>query len=262
LAAFEQDVTDPYFINLDEDPFRSNRLLYIIKKELTTFGAKGDIQLMSLTVVKGHCSIRFDGEQVFVVAGKGDTWRNGHPIPEGSEEKLDIYDRLALGDQLMLFRWKCKENPDDVITSAEDAVEEYQNGLINFRNAGGTGMAGDAAAAELEEERKKIMDERQKWEQEKSQMQTQRNEQEYQRAMASVDNSILDLLPKAKEAKQTVDLLNRVTMTFDVVLEKGSDHVPRVKVRMLLIIYTILLVLTTMYIFRLVSKILNPNFLF
>lgn len=43
--------------------------------------------------------------------------------------------------------------------------------------------------------------------------------------MAAVDNAILDLLPKTKEAKQTVDLLNRVTMSFDVVLEKGLDQV-------------------------------------
>ena len=62
-------------------------------------------------------------------------------------------------------------------------------------------------------------------------MQTHKNEQDYQRAMASVDNTILDLLPKAKEAKQTVDLLGRITMSFDVVLEKGLDHIPKVKVR-------------------------------
>jgi hypothetical protein len=61
-------------------------------------------------------------------------------------------------------------------------------------------------------------------------MQTERNEKDYQRAMAAVDNAILDLLPKTKEAKQTCDLLNRVTMSFDVVLEKGADQVPRVKV--------------------------------
>lgn len=233
LAAFEEDVQQPYFINLDEDPFRNNRLLYIIKQEISTFGSKGDIQLMSLTVVKGHCSVRFDGESVFIVAGKGDTWRNGHPVPEGSEEKLEIYDRIALGDQLMLFRWKCKENEEDVIMPADEAVEEYQNGMISFRKSGGTTTSGadNNAAQEMESERKKIMEERQKWEEEKTQMQTQRNEQEYQRAMASVDNSILDLLPKAKEAKQTVDLMNRVTMTFDVVLEKGADHIPRVKVR-------------------------------
>ena len=101
-------------------------------------------------------------------------------------------------------------------------IAEYQNGLIQNRNGGGANSK--AVADELNDERRRILEEREKWEQEKNQMQTQRNEIEYQRAMASVDNSILDLLPKAKEAKQTVDLLNRVTMTFDVVLEKGQHQ--------------------------------------
>jgi hypothetical protein len=85
-------------------------------------------------------------------------------------------------------------------------------------------------SAELDEERRRILEEREKWEKEKSDMTEQRNEVDYQRAMSAVDNVILDLLPKVKEAKQTVDLLNRVTMTFDVVLEKGTDQVPRVKI--------------------------------
>lgn len=74
------------------------------------------------------------------------------------------------------------------------------------------------------------MEEREKWEKEKNEIQVKRNEEEFQRAMATVDNAILDLLPKTKEAKQTVDLLNRVTISFDVVLEKGLDQIPRVKV--------------------------------
>ena len=41
---------------------------------------------------------------------------------------------------------------------------------------------------------------------------------------------ISDLLPKLKEAKHTVDLLNRVTMAFDVVLEKGAEQIPKVKI--------------------------------
>jgi hypothetical protein len=45
------------------------------------------------------------------------------------------------------------------------------------------------------------MEEREKWEKEKSSIQTQRNEEEYRRAMSAVDNAILDLLPKTKEAK-------------------------------------------------------------
>ena len=44
---------------------------------------------------------------------------------------------------------------------------------------------------ELEEERKRIMEEREKWENEKKEMTFQRDEADYQRAMASVDNQIL-----------------------------------------------------------------------
>ena len=74
----------------------------------------------------------------------------------------------------------------------------------------------------MDEERRRILEERERWENEKSEMRVQRDEDAYKRAMTAVDNQILDLLPKIKEAKQTVDLLNRVTMSFDVVLEKGE----------------------------------------
>jgi hypothetical protein len=86
-----------------------------------------------------------------------------------------------------------------------------------------TGGGGRQDGGALDGERLKILEEREKWEKEKNEMQTERNQKDYQRAMASVDNGILDLLPKTKEAKQTCDLLNRVTMTFDVVLEKGNE---------------------------------------
>lgn len=103
--------------------------------------------------------------------------------------------------------------------------------MIRNRNSGGggRGMSAEEAAA-MDEERRKILEERQNWEQQKEQMTAQRNEEEYQRAMAAVDNSILDLLPKIKEAKTAVDLMNRVTLTFDVVLEKGHDAIPKVKI--------------------------------
>lgn len=80
--------------------------------------------------------------------------------------------------------------------------------------------------AQLEDERRRITEERSQWEKQKVALVSQRNEEEYARAMAAVDNAILDLLPKIKEAKQIVDLLNRVTMTFDVVLEKGGGNGP------------------------------------
>lgn len=188
------------------------------------------------------------------MGGKGETWHNGHRVPEDSEEKLDIFDRLAMGDQvrwcrnwtiflishsfymkcftldqtmhtftqtnshtkctqtqthpciyhtiqystqLMMLRWTEKEDGTATPMGASDAVNEFQEGLISGRGQGGAGSANSAAAAaELDEERRRILEEREKWEKEKSQMQTQRNEEEYQRAMSSVDNSILDLLPK------------------------------------------------------------------
>lgn len=222
LTIFESDTEKPYFINLDEDAFRSNRLMYIIDKEVTTFGSKCDIQLMSFAVIKNHCSVKFDGQKVVIVGGKGDTFLNGKKLDENDEKEVQLYDRVAMGDQLMLFRWKQFEKEGDNMMSAEDAVEEFQEGMMAARAGGGS--------SDIDEERRKIMEERTKWEQEKNELSSKRDEEEFQRAMASVDNSILDLLPKAKEAKQTVDLLNRTTMTFDVVLEKGADHVPKVKI--------------------------------
>jgi hypothetical protein len=249
LVAFEQETTLPYFINLDEDAFRSNRLMYILHKEFTIFGAKGDIHPLSFQIVKNHCSMKYNSntEEVILIGGKGETYHNGHVVGEGIEEKIELYDRVVMGDQLMLFRWQCKESEDDKYLTPEEAVEEFQEGMMNSRKAaaiaaataaaensanGGTSTAvvDTSMQAAMEEERRKILEEREKWEEEKSQIVSKRNEEDYQRAMASVDNAILDLLPKAKEAKQTVDLLNRVTMTFDVVLEKGNDHVPKVKI--------------------------------
>jgi len=243
LTAYESDTQDPYFINIDEDPFRSKRLMFIIKQELTTFGAKGDIQPISLSVVRDHCQVRFDGNELFLVGGQGDVFHNGKYVAENIEMKLNPFDRIAMGDQLMLFRWAGHEPEGVEEISADDAVLELQEGMQEHRRkpAIPAVAASDispsrrpsialAAKQEMEIERQKLLEEREKWEREKSQLQSKRNEEEYQRAMASVDNQILDLLPKAKEAKQIVELMNRTQMTFDVVLEKGQDHIPRVKI--------------------------------
>jgi hypothetical protein len=233
LVAYDAaDNKFPYFTNLDDDNFRSNRFMYIINKEITVFGAKGDIQLMSLSVLRDHCRVKWQGDHVYIIAGKGETWRNGKRLREGVEEEVNIYDRIAVGDQLMMLRWPDRE--DSVATTpmtAEEAVEEFQEGLMADREGAGGSSGGDShMKEELEEERRRIKEEREKWEKEKSEIQTKRNEEEYQRAMGTVDNSILDLLPKTKEAKQACDLLNRIRMSFDVVLERGNDHIPRVKI--------------------------------
>ena len=185
LVDYVEGNTFPYFINLDDDAFRSERFMYILKQSLTVFGNKGDIQLMSLMVLKDHCLVRItDDGAAFIIGGKGDTWHNGHRVEEGEERKLEIFDRVAVGDQLMRFHWPGKEEGLPPPMSASDAVTEYQEGLVNSR--AGHGASSKAAADELNAERQRIMEERQKWEAEKSEIQTQRNEQEFKRAMAQV----------------------------------------------------------------------------
>jgi len=222
MVAYDSESNQrPYFSNLDEDNFRSNRFMYVLTKDSTVFGSKCDIQLPSMSVVKNHCVVTVTGDTVTLKPEKGDVFRNGKILATKKEVTLEIYDRIAMGDQLMLFRWPGKEESLDSSMSGEDAVEEYQNGLEEARATGGGG---------LDEERARLEEEKARWAKDKENIQSSRNEADYQRAMASVDNQILDLLPKTKEAKNLVDLLNRVTMTFDVVLEKGPDQIPRVKI--------------------------------
>lgn len=233
LVAYEQGNTLPYFINLEDDAFRSNRFMYILRKPVTVFGAKGDIQLLSLSLLKDHCSVSTNDDIVSIQAGAGETYVNGQRLEKGQSRVLQVYDRVALGDQLMMFRWTREEEKLVAAGStllpmtAEEAVSEFQEGLVKARSMPSAAFPGGDA---FEEERRKIHEEREKWEREKNEFAVRKNEEEFQRAMAAVDNAILDLLPKTKEAKQTVDLLNRVTISFDVVLEKGLDQIPRVKV--------------------------------
>ena len=72
----------------------------------------------------------------------------------------------------MLFRWPGREEGLGNPMTGEDAVNEFQEGLV--ANRGGGGGGGGAGGAELDEERKRILEEREKWEKEKSEMQVWR----------------------------------------------------------------------------------------
>ena len=60
-------------------------------------------------------------------------------MPSGKEVALAVFDRLAMGDQLMMLRWKLKEDElteeaRAAIMTGEEAVEEFQNGLVQSRS--------------------------------------------------------------------------------------------------------------------------------
>ena len=53
-----------------------------------------------------------------------------------------IYDRIAMGDELMIFRWVGHEEAAGEQMSADDAVQEYQDGIMQLRSQAPAGQAG------------------------------------------------------------------------------------------------------------------------
>ena len=205
LVGDAEDCQGPYFINLDEDAFRSNRFMYILKQDSSVFGTRCDFAPPSMSVVKNHCSVRYDQNagNVSILAGKGDTFHNGKLLPDGGEVSISVLDRIGMGDQLMLFRWPSKEASLEssgnlpAMMSAEDAVDEFQEGITQARRSGGGG------GGDNDEERRKLQEERERWEKEKEGFVQEKNSKDYERAMSAVDNTIMDLLPKIKEGYRT-----------------------------------------------------------
>mmetsp|Transcript_11659 Transcript_11659/g.20804 ORF Transcript_11659/g.20804 Transcript_11659/m.20804 type:complete len:1079 (+) Transcript_11659:197-3433(+) len=248
LTYFDKDTTEPHFINLDEDPFRSKRFMYILESDRTAFGPGGDIKPMALAVVKDHCVVERRGEekdQVVIINGKGETLVNGAKLAEGEERALQPYDRVAMGGELLLFRHAGK-NPEGVEEpTADAAVDEYQKALNEK----------DAEQQRLFDERmRQFEEEKAKWEAERQQAIAEgtavpetrgsmpqmpdefalSKEEEEKQAMEALDKEILDLMPKIKEAKEICRLFNRGYMELQMSLQKpkaGSLGVPRPKVQ-------------------------------
>ncbi len=130
LAHFERETCQPHFINIDEDPFRSRRYLYILSRPSTVFGPKGDIQPLSLSVVRKHCEVFLKLQEsgndavvgtIELVAGKGETFHNGIKLKSAQRVVLKPYDRVVLGGELLLFRHPT--DPDDASGTAPTAEE-------------------------------------------------------------------------------------------------------------------------------------------
>lgn len=108
LAELHRDCGQPHFINLDEDPFRSKRFLYILKEDgPTVFGPKCDIAPPNFSLKKNHCSvIREPGEgreRFFIIGGSGKTLVKGKAVKEGDRVELQPFDWVAMGTETMVF---------------------------------------------------------------------------------------------------------------------------------------------------------------
>ena len=98
LAELEPNCQKAHFINLDEDSFRSNRFLYVLKEDgPTVFGPKCDIAPPSFSVKKNHCTVQPDGDGFCIIGGKGETVVKGKAITEGDKVALAQYDWVSMG---------------------------------------------------------------------------------------------------------------------------------------------------------------------
>mmetsp|Transcript_30019 Transcript_30019/g.95927 ORF Transcript_30019/g.95927 Transcript_30019/m.95927 type:complete len:1113 (-) Transcript_30019:49-3387(-) len=250
LTHFEKDTKLPYFINLDEDPYRDGRIMYILKQASTTFGAKGDISPLSLSVVRGHCVVEAEGmdfaafegaeepplasmdpQPTFtLVGGRGETFHNGKAIADGVRQELKPWDRVVMGGELLLFHAPGMEGEDVTDKpTAEDAIEEYQEGLRQLRLSGGGGVD-EEERAKLEEARKAFEAQKAEFERQKQEMLAQgasseeiKREEQKAKMIAALDKEIMDLMVRTKEAKDLVNRMSRSNLDFEVKLQK-SDH--------------------------------------
>ncbi|ETV79672.1 hypothetical protein, variant [Aphanomyces astaci] len=256
LTFFENKTTLPYLINLDVDAYRSMRFMFILSQPSTVVGIKGDIKPMSLSIVDDHCwfekspeSVGEDGVDtggvVTLVVGRGEVVYNGKKLESGAKVPLVAFDRIAIGNELMLFRYPGREVPGTEAPTADDAAKEYQEAL----------QSQDKAAMEaLEAQKRQFEEERAAWEKQKAALEQRRlshasaeevadqerklqelAQQEKARLARQVnDQELRDVLPKINELKQIVGVLNRDMLSFETALKgAGGDGegIPQVKVK-------------------------------
>ncbi|ETV96104.1 hypothetical protein H310_10741 [Aphanomyces invadans] len=260
LTFFEDKTTLPYLINLDVDAYRSMRFMFILSKPATVVGTKGDIKPMSLSIVDDHCSFEKSpeaigddgidtGSHVTLVVGRGEVVHNGKKLESGAKVPLAAFDRVAIGNELMLFRYPGRETPGAEPPTADDAAKEYQEALQSQDK--------DAMKA-LEAQKRQFEAERAAWEEQKAALEQLRSQaatshasaeevaeqekklqelaqQEKERLARQVnDQELRDVLPKINELKQIVGVLNRDMLSFETALKgAGGDGegIPQVKVK-------------------------------
>lgn len=245
LFHFESDTQHPYLINLDVDAYRSKRFMFLLNGPRTTIGPQGDIKPMALSIVDNHCSFENDDGKIYLCAGAGDVMHNGKKLDKDARVQLTAFDRVVLGNELMLFVYPGQE-PDGEPPTADDAVREYQKALQTVDNA---------AMAELQAQMKKFEEEKANWEKQRqerevagvsdttntaeAEAEAQRNAEKERELLARQvnDQELREVLPKIVELKQIVKLLNRDVLSFETALqsastdEKGSTGIPKVKVK-------------------------------
>jgi len=240
LSYFAKETKEPHFVVLDEDPFRSNRFMYILDKDSITIGPGCMIQPTSLTIVKDHCKISRSDGAVSIVKDKGQVYVNGQLLEDRARE-LKPFDRVVLGTELLLFRNPAKDPEGEEVPTAAFAANEYREGLQNANSAENDAMK--KKMAELEEERAKFETQRNEMMAKDGELRDKQSKMENAEAakeeaekaeydaIKAVHEQIMSVQPKIVECEKLCKLLNRDYLSFKATVQRTLERPPQVKVQ-------------------------------
>ncbi|KUF97306.1 Transcription initiation factor TFIID subunit 13 [Phytophthora nicotianae] len=195
-------------------------------------------------------------ENVLSGGGAGEVIRNGKKIEKNARIQLVPYDRVVIGNELMLFVYPGRE-PDGEPPSADTAAAEYKEALQTVDTS---------AMNELQEQMKKFEEEKARWEKERLEREAAAAEAAAAAAIAASannaansaaaeaaaaeaaaaaakaeeearlaaekqrellarqvnDQELREVLPKIAELTQIVKFLNRDVLSFETALQSSS----------------------------------------
>ena len=95
--------SEPYFVNIDDDEFRTKRFVYVLSRgKNLTFGPDGDVRPPSFSVKKSHCSVAV-ADDVTLHGGEGLTLVSGANIAKGQSKILQSGDWVVMGKETLQF---------------------------------------------------------------------------------------------------------------------------------------------------------------
>mmetsp|Transcript_25426 Transcript_25426/g.85436 ORF Transcript_25426/g.85436 Transcript_25426/m.85436 type:complete len:1005 (-) Transcript_25426:54-3068(-) len=130
----------PFFVNIDEDEFRTKRFLYILKNGETNFGPGGDMRPPSFSVVKNHCRTHWAGEGCELECLDGPVWTKGKKNDSGSRVSLASGDWVVMGTETFQFF-----SPGSGVSPDESDLEQIFSEIAAAQRA--TPAAADTAAS-------------------------------------------------------------------------------------------------------------------
>ena len=248
MTAFGSDETEPFFVNIDEDEFRSERFMYVLREAVTVFGT--DIRPTNFAIKAGHCSVsKAEDGTITLTGGNGETYHNGAAVTQGNTVTLAPFDRVAMATDLMLLRIPGKEPEGEEHMPNEDMIAELHAAKMSKADA--------AAMKQIEEERQRFEKERAELQREmekikaaaasggeearKAQLEMdalkQKQEEEAKKMHDTMNRQqMLELIPQVDESNHLLGLLNRPMLSAEALLrvglsEDGEFSVPQVKVK-------------------------------